>query len=55
MARTVAQIVRDVKSRDEGYCNPMKLKLAQETYDEGLKELLELGYTKQEAKALLDE
>lgn len=51
----VEDIVRAVKSFDTGFCNPRKVKEGQELHDDAVTELMDRGYSREEANDLLTE
>ncbi len=46
-------IVRAVKDYDTGVCNPRKIKEGQELRDDAISELMDRGYSREEADNLL--
>ena len=49
--RTARQVARDIAKLEDSFCNPMKLKYAQELRDD----LRDRGYSDREIKDLMDD
>lgn len=52
---TNEQIRQRIRSDDGGFCNPMKIKMADEDRQSAIETLEDRGYSRAEAKAYLDD
>ena len=53
--KSTAEIARAIRGQDEGYCNPYKLQMCAEDRADAIEALEDRGYSREEAKRLLDD
>lgn len=51
--QTIRDIVREHQNYDTGFCNPVKIKMAQEHYENAKGEIMRRGYSEREAERML--
>ena len=53
--KSAQDIAREADSLDEGFCNSRKLRVAEERYEDNVQAIMERGYTRVEAEAMIAE
>ena len=52
--KSVSQIAAEASAVDDGFCNPLKLKFAQEARADAVSQIEQRGYSRDEALQMLD-